>query len=121
MRALFRARSQKYVPLETAALSVAFLHYTVPHVAWDAISYITSSVMSRTWTDKFVDDAVVRDPGPVYPKACGVTAAVFDNFMMKVGYKSFATDGEAGYQITINDELGHGIPSSACSASWVQH
>ena len=35
--ALFRSRSQKYVPLETAALSVAFLHYAVPHAAWDAV------------------------------------------------------------------------------------
>ena len=118
LRALFRARSQKYVPLETAALSVAFLHYTVPHVAWDAISYFTSSVMSRTWTDTFVDEAVVRDPGPAYPKASGVTAAVFDNFMMKVGYKSFATDGEAGYEITMTNWATAFLPALAVPAGF---
>ena len=118
MRALFRARSQKYVPLETAALSVAFLHYTVPHVAWDAISYFTSSVMSRTWTDDFVDEAVVRDPGPSYPKASGITAAVFDNFMMKVGYKSFATDGQAGYQLTMTNWATAFLPALAVPAGF---
>eukprot|EP00966_Prymnesium_polylepis_P222004 5136414-Prymnesium_polylepis.1 len=34
------------------------------------------------------DDAVKRDPGPQYPTARGMTAAVFENFMMKIGYGS---------------------------------
>ena len=114
---LFRSRSQKYVPLETAALSVAFLHYGVPHVAWDAISMFTSGVMSRTWTDIFCDEAVVRDPGPLYPKASGMTAAVFDNFMMKVGYSSFATDGETGYSMKMTNWATVFLPAAAMPAA----
>ena len=96
LSALFRARSQNFVPLETAALTVTFLHYQVPHAAWDALAYFTKTVMCRTWTDSLCDEAVLRDPGPPYwyPTAAGMTAAVFDNFMLKIGYGSFATEGQ---------------------------
>ena len=116
--ALFRARSQKFVPLETAALTVAFVHYQVSHFAWDAISYFTDGVMSRTWADTFCDDAVVRDPGPSYPTAGGMSAAVFDNFMMKVGYGSFSTEGEAGYQIKMTNWATAFLPAVAVPADF---
>ena len=113
LSALFRSRSQLMVPLETAALSVSFLHYAVPHVAWDLIGHFTNAVMSRTWTDTFCDEAAARDPGPSYPKATGITAAVFDNFMMKVGYSSFATEGEAGYELTMTNWATAFLPACA--------
>ena len=116
--ALFRARTQKYVPLETAALTVCFVHYQVPHVAWDAISYFTDGVMSRTWADNFCDDAVQRDPGPPYETAGGMSAAVFDNFMMKVGYSSFSTEGEAGYQLKMTNWATAFLPALAVPADF---
>ena len=115
---IFRSRSQKYVPLEAAALSVCFLHYAVPQVAWDAISTFTGGVMSRTWTDTFCDEAVVRDPGPSYPKASGISAAVFDNFMMKVGYKSFATEEQTGYTVAMTNWATAFLPALAVPADF---
>lgn len=41
--ALFRARSQKVVALETAALSVRFLHYRVSRNVWDTVAFIGNS------------------------------------------------------------------------------
>ena len=115
---LFRARSQKFVPLETAALSWCFLHYQVPHAAWDAITYFTSGVMSRAWTDHFCDEALERDPGPIYPTAGGMSAAVFDNFMMKIGYGSYATEGQAGYQLHMTNWASAFIPATAVPANF---
>lgn len=45
---MFRARSQKFIPLETAALSVSFLTYHVPHVPWESRMYFTKAIM---WPD----------------------------------------------------------------------
>jgi hypothetical protein len=88
---LFRARSQKVVPLEVAALSVAFMEQRVPQFTWNAIAHLTHSVMSHSWTEQFCEDALKRDPGPPYETATGMSAAVFDNFMIRVGYGSYAT------------------------------
>eukprot|EP00966_Prymnesium_polylepis_P150196 3469389-Prymnesium_polylepis.1 len=64
LQILFRARSQKYVSLETAALSVLFLHHGVPQVAWSAVAQMSRIVMSMSWTVELCEDAVQRDPGP---------------------------------------------------------
>ena len=118
LSALFRERSQKLVPLETAALSACFLHYQVPHAAWDAISHFTGGVMSRTWADLFCDEAVMRDPGAPYPTAGGMSAAVFDNFMMKVGYGSFSAEGQAGYQLKMTNWATAILPAVAVPADF---
>ena len=86
-----RARSQKRVPIEVAVLSLVFLQYSVPHFVWNAAAQLTRAVMSMSWTVQLCEDAILRDPGPSYPTATGMTAAVFDNFMMKIGYGSYAT------------------------------
>eukprot|EP00322_Chrysochromulina_rotalis_P031257 CAMPEP_0115878534 /NCGR_PEP_ID=MMETSP0287-20121206/26821_1 /TAXON_ID=412157 /ORGANISM="Chrysochromulina rotalis, Strain UIO044" /LENGTH=204 /DNA_ID=CAMNT_0003334149 /DNA_START=266 /DNA_END=877 /DNA_ORIENTATION=+ len=88
----FRCRSQKMVPLETAALSVRFLHYRVPRPVWETVGCFSHLVMSREWTEKVCELALQRDPGPPYETVAArtITAAVFDNFTMKVGYGSYA-------------------------------
>ena len=116
LSALFRARSQNYVPLETAALTLTFVHYQVPHAAWDAMAYFTKAVMGRTWAETVCDEAILRDPGPPYPPAAGMTAAVFDNFMMRIGYGSFATEGQAGYQLMMTNWATAVLPAAAVPA-----
>ena len=113
LNALFRARSQNFVPLETAALTLAFVHYQVPHAAWDAMAYFTKAVMSRNWAETLCDEAVVRDPGPPYQQAAGMTAAVFDNFMMNIGYGSYSTKGQAGYQLQMTNWATAVLPAAA--------
>ena len=103
MSALFRARSQKLVPIETAAMSVMWLYYRVPKPVWQAMSYFGRSVMSRSWAEKLCDDAVERDPGPSYPVAEGITAAVFDNLMINVAYSSYATSNSNGRKIEMTN------------------
>ena len=103
MSALFRARSQKLVPIETAAMSVMWLYYRVPKPVWQAVTYFGRSVMSRSWTEQLCDDAIERDPGPSYPVAEGITAAVFDNLMMKVGYSGHATSNSDGRKIEMTN------------------
>ena len=88
---LVRSRSQKRVPIEVAVLSVVFLLYSVPHFAWQAVAQLTRAIMSWSWTVNLCDDAVERDPGPMYATLTGLTGAVFDNFQMNIGYGSYAT------------------------------
>ena len=89
---LVRARSQKRVPIEVAILSITCLHYSVPHFVWQAIAQLTRAIMSWSWTVQLCDDALLRDPGPPYKTASGMTAAVFDNFMICLLYTSDAAD-----------------------------
>lgn len=110
---LFRARSQKYVPLETAALSVLFLHYRVPHAAWEAIAHFSRSVMSWSWTVDLCEDAVLRDPGAQYPTAQGMTAAVFDNFMIRVGYGSYATQESSATTFSMTNWATAFLPANS--------
>jgi hypothetical protein len=118
LRQLFRARSQKLVPLETAALSVYFLHQRVPHAAWNAVAQMSRNVMSWTWTIALCDDAVQRDPGPQYATARGMTAAVFDNFMMKVGYGSYGTQESSAHTIEMTNWATVFLPTLAVPADF---
>ena len=113
MSALFRARSQKQVPLETAALSIMWLYNRVPASVWDGIGYFTRVVMSRTWTETFVDEAVDRDPGPGYDVVQGISAAVFDNLLIKVDYGSYATTDRGGRKIEMTNWASAFLPATA--------
>ena len=111
--ALFRARSQRYVPVETAALSVMWLYYKVPQPIWRAACYFGRFIMSSTWAEELCDLAMQRDPGPTYPVVEGLTAAVFDNLNIQVGYSSFATDGEAGHRLEMTNWASVFLPAAA--------
>ena len=117
MRALFRARSQNLVPFETAALSVLFLQYGVPHIAWNAVAQLSRAVMTRSWTESMVEAALERDPGPQYPVALGMSAAIFDNFMMKIGYGSYATSNSHGHRFEMTNWASVSLPQSAIPLS----
>ena len=62
-------------------------YYRVPRPAWDATAYFTRCVMSRDWTGALCDLGADRDPGPSYPVAEGISAAVFDNLSIQVNYR----------------------------------
>ena len=113
MSAIFRARSQRFVPIETAAMSVMWLYYRVPQPVWRAMSYFGRSVMSSTWAEELCDVAMQRDPGPTYPVAQGITAAVFDNLSMQVGYASYATGGVAGHKLEMTNWASVFLPAVA--------
>ena len=113
MSAIFRARSQLFVPIETAALSIMWLYYRVPKPVWQATTYFGRFVMSRFWTEEICDLAMQRDPGPNYPVAQGLTAAVFDNLSMQVGYASYSVAGQAGHKIEMTNWATVFLPAAA--------
>ena len=115
---LFRARSQKWIPIETAATSIMWLYYRVPQPAWDTVRYFTRSVMCSTWTEDLCDLAVKRDPGAPYPVVQGITSAVFDNLMMKVAYSSFAANGESGTKIEMTNWASVLLPASTMPSTF---
>lgn len=116
--ALFRARSQKLVPLETAAMSVQWLHYRVPEPVWHVAAHATRLVMSHSWTVHLVEDAIERDPGPRYPVAGGITAAVFDNLSMQIAYGSYATTESSGQRFDMTNWATVFIPQMAVPADF---
>ena len=113
MSAIFRARSQRVVPIETAALSVMWLYYRIPKPVWEVTTYFGRFVMSRTWVEQLCDVAMQRDPGPDYPVAEGITAAVFDNLNMNVGYSSFGVAGVAGTKLEMTNWATVFLPRAA--------
>ena len=110
LSSIFRWRSQKYVPLETAALSIRFLHYRVPQPAWDSMVFFTRSVMSRDWTEATCELALERDPGPQYETLDGISAAIFDNFTIQVGYGSYATIDKKGERFDMTNWATVNLP-----------
>ena len=118
LNALFRARSKDLVPLETAALSIQLLHYQVPAVVWQTLNTFTRNVMCATWAEDLCEDALARDPGPPYPVAKGITAAVFDNFMINVGYGSYATVDSSGTKFAMTNWATAMLPAAAMPANW---
>ena len=118
LSALFRARSQRMIPIETAALSIMWLYYRVPKPVWQAVSYFGKSVMSRSWVESLCDDAIERDPGPSYPVAEGLTAAVFDNLMMNVDYSSFATSDSGGRKIEMTNWATVFLPAATMPSTF---
>jgi len=110
---LFRARSQRFVGIENAAIAVMWLYYRVPGPVWQTFTYFSRAVMSKTWAEQLCDTAAESDPGPSYPVAKGITAAVFDNLMMRVNYKAFAVAGETGTQIEMTNWATVFLPALA--------
>ena len=115
---LTRARSQKRVPIEYAVLSIVFLHYTVPHFIWEAVAKLTRAVLSRSWTVQLCEDALLADPGPPYKTASGLTGAVFDNFMMKIGYGSYATQESKARTFQMTNWASVFLPSTSVPANF---
>ena len=114
LTSLFRSRSQKMVPLETAALSVRFLHFQTPRSLWTGVTFFSGGlVMSRTWTEQLVDSALARDPGCPYNVAQGISGAVFDNFNLKAGYGSYSTLSSTGLSIDMTNWATVFIPRTA--------
>ena len=111
---LFRSRSQKLVPIETAALSIRLLHFQCPRSIWTAISFFGGGlVMSRKWTETLIDDALMRDPGCPYPVAGGITGAIFDNFRLACGHGSFSTMDSTGFSLDMTNWATVFIPAIA--------
>ena len=114
LTAVFRARSQKSVTLMSAALSVRLHHYRTPRQTWGAIQFFTRIVSSQQWTEQLCADAVLCDPGSPYPTAGGISAAVFDNFSMQVGYSSYSTSDASrkGHKLDMTNWASVLIPAA---------
>ena len=123
LTALFRARSQKSVTLMSAALSVRLHHYRTPRQTWAAIQFFTRIVSSQQWTEQLCADAVLCDPGSPYATAGGISAAVFDNFSMQVGYSSYATSdaSKKGYKLDMTNWASVLIPAAAVPGGGLGH
>ena len=57
--------------------------------------------------------SVTRDPGPAYNVVGGITSAVFDNLMMKVGYSTMSVGGETGSKIEMTNWATVFLPETA--------
>eukprot|EP00965_Chrysotila_dentata_P003512 114544-Pleurochrysis_carterae.AAC.1 len=62
---------------------------------WRAMTTLFQIVLSRSWVESFLPDALLRDPGPNYEVAPGVSAAAFDNFSIRAS-GGLQTDDEPG-------------------------
>ena len=118
LAALFKARSKNLVTLEAAAMSIQLLHFRTPDVVWQTITHFTRNVMSATWAEDLCEAALPLDPGSPYKVAAGITAAVFDNFMMNVAYGSYATVDSAGKQLKMTNWATALLPAAAMPSNW---
>lgn len=101
LSALFRSRSSKLITLESAALAVQWMYYRVPSPVWDSIQTFGRTLMSESWVERLCDDAMRLRP--VVESAPGITAAVFDNFCMKIGYSSYHTTEAHGRRLDMTN------------------
>lgn len=113
LSSLFRSRSTKLVTLESAALSIQFLHHQTPRAIWTAIGFYTSAIMSRSWTESLVELALARDPGCPYDVISGISGAVFDNYRHASGHGSYSTTDSSGYTIDMTNWATVFLPATA--------
>ena len=116
---LWRARSQKLVPLEAAALSIRLLHYQTPHQVWRALKFFAGgAIMSRAWVESMCTYALLpeNNPGAPYVVASGISGAVFDNFAMQVGFGTYSTMDSTGYRLDMTNWASVVLPAAAVPA-----
>ena len=101
---LVRVRSQKHVPLWTAALSVVAYKRQLDGTLWRMISARQNGLlMSEKWTKQLVADAVPFRPAPKERFIQAVTFTVFDNYTRRCLYKSQVAGGEGGYSLDMTN------------------
>ena len=86
---LTRMRSQKLVPLWTAAFSVMSMGRQLPLPLWTSMSKLHRGLlMSEPWTRKLVTEAMEQRPPRVENFVRSVHCTVFDNYTRRCLYKS---------------------------------
>ena len=101
---LARMRSQKLVPLWTAAFSVMSMGRQLSSALWASIGKLHRGLlMSETWTKRLVADAVALRPPPAEPLVRAVHCTVFDNYTRQCFYKSQVSAGEGGYRLDMTN------------------
>jgi len=111
---LFRARSQKLVMLEVAALSLRFLHYRVPAT----IGLGHSALLFKAGDGAQMDRTALRGcvgarPRPAVRGGACTLSVCFDNFTIKAGYGSYATIDKQGERFDMTNWASVSLPASA--------
>lgn len=116
---LCRMQSQKKIPMLTVLLTLRAYKVKCHSRLADALAFFfRGALMSDAWTEKLIKRAVEFDPGPGYEVLDGVSACMFDNLTIRVGYKSYATQTSAGFRLDMTNWVRMPVPKHVGAANF---
>ena len=108
---LTRTKSQDSITVLPVLLALQAYSMKVPGRFTESLGcFFRGALMSDSWVEDFIADAMKRDPGARYVSLDGVGLAVFDNCTIQVGYKSYSADGMVGYRMDMTNWAHIAIP-----------
>ena len=98
------AKSQKAVPLFTAATSVMTYKLQLSMPLWASLRLLhRGALMGESWTKQIIAEAREHRPPPREPLVRAVHCTVFDNYTRRCLYKSHVSAGEGGYRLDMTN------------------
>ena len=99
---LARNRSQYFLPKHQLLLALECKHKVLNHELWAEFSSLRV-IPSYNWTDSFVDDCLLQNPGCPYQILDGVSAVVFDNYTEQVNYQATHNSDTQGVRLDMTN------------------
>jgi hypothetical protein len=109
---LYRCQNQKMMPL-FIVLRALFCHAKGLHREIWFQEAALRLLPSFKWTNDLVTVAIPRNPGPPFPIASFISAAVLDNFTVQVSYKSLHDLDHVGYRLDMTNWGSVSVPAAA--------
>jgi hypothetical protein len=116
---VIRMQNQNEIPLLTVLLSVrAYATGTSQRFRDGLTCFFRGVLLSDTWVEALLGDAMRFDPGATYAVLDGVGAAMFDNLTIKIGYKAYSTQDDTGYSLDMTNWLTLDVPRALAPANF---
>ena len=107
---LLRVRHKDYVPFLVLIDSSEAFRTCMHRELWDSLC-MRRLLMSHTWMERtFFPEMHARFPGCAYEKLESVSMVLFDNFTLKVNYKSLETIAGSGQRLDMTNWATVSIP-----------
>ena len=109
---LIRMKNVHMVPLLVLLRSVD-AHRTIMHQEVWSIECALRLLMSRRWTEMFIEEALKFNPGPKFLVMPFVSWVLFDNFTMKVNHAAMNMEDNKGYKLDMTNWAKVDVPDAA--------
>jgi hypothetical protein len=111
LAAMYRCQNQFKMPLWVVLRSVYAMQHGMHLESWNIESAVRL-LASHRWTKDLIALATKHSPGAPFQSLAFVTAAVFDNFTVKIDYKSLHDLDHHGYRLDMTNWGSLTIPAT---------
>lgn len=99
---IYKSQNQQQMPLFIVLRSIYSYHHGMHRESWNFESAV-KLLASHRWTEEFIKFSICHNPGPPFEALPFVSGVVFDNFTVKVDYKSLHDLDHNGYRLDMTN------------------